>query len=78
MAINNMQSIVQMRKNRVALERQALSIFRVLLKAERKRKAPGLSRLSAKTRDDQSRRVKVLETQISQIRREIRKIRSMS
>lgn len=70
----NMQSIVQVRRERVALERQALVLFRALLKSERGRTGPGAVAMSPAGRAVMARRVKTIETEILKIRRAIRKL----
>lgn len=70
----NMKSLVRVRKERVALERQACTLFRALLKAERGRSGPSAPLLRPKGREVIARRVKVIESEIRKIRRQIRKI----
>lgn len=74
MATVNMKSLKQMRRERVSLERQTISLFRMLLKSERGRAGPGVRLLPPRERDAMARRVKVLDTEIRKLRREIRKI----
>ncbi|MHB1512056.1 hypothetical protein [Acidiferrobacter sp.] len=69
-------SLVESRKARVLLEAKAVILFRTLLKLERGRKTHTL--LSPRMQEKTASRIKTIDSQIAQIRREIRKIRSMS
>lgn len=74
MAINTMRPIVQVRKDRVALERQAMTLFRTLLKAERGRAGLGAIAMSPAGRAVMARRVRTIDSEIQKIRRTIRKM----
>ncbi len=74
MGITGMQSIVKMRKERVALERQALMLFRQLLKSERGRSGHGARAMSPAGRDAMSRRVRTIDGEILKIRKAIRRL----
>lgn len=68
------RSLKQAQRDRAMLERQAISLFRRLLKSERGRAGPGAALLSLRERDVIARRVKTIETEILKIRRQIRRI----
>ena len=67
-------SLKQARKERVVMERQALTLFRALLKSERGRSGPSAHLTSPKDRAATARRVKTVEAEILKIRRQIRRI----
>jgi hypothetical protein len=71
-----MQSLVKARRDRAGLERQALALFRVLLKAERGRTGLGPRLLSPRDREAMARRVKTIESEILKLRRALRRIRA--
>jgi predicted hotdog family 3-hydroxylacyl-ACP dehydratase len=70
----SMQSIKQARRERVMLERQAIALFRSLLKSERNRAGLGAHLLSPREREAMARRVKTIEGEILKLRRQIRKL----
>ena len=70
----SMRSIKQAHRERAALERQAVALFRSLLKSERNRAGAGARLLSPRERDVMARRVRVIESEILKIRRQIRRI----
>ncbi len=74
MATVTMMSLKQARRERVALERQAISLFRMLLKSERGRSGPGAHLMPPKEREAVARRVKTVDAEIRKIRKAIRKI----
>ncbi|MDA8191917.1 MAG: hypothetical protein M0Z68_10755 [Gammaproteobacteria bacterium] len=70
----NLRSIKQAQRERAALERQAVALFRVLMKSERNRAGLGARLLSPRERDAMARRVKTIEGEILKLRRQIRKL----
>jgi uncharacterized protein involved in exopolysaccharide biosynthesis len=70
----SMRSIKQAQRERAALERQAVALFRSLLKSERNRAGAGARLLSPREREAMGRRVKTIEGEILKLRRQIRKI----
>ena len=68
------RSIKQAQRERAALERQAVALFRVLMKSERNRAGLGARLLSPRERDAMARRVKTIEGEILKLRRQIRKL----
>ncbi|MDA8119750.1 MAG: hypothetical protein M0Z85_06815 [Gammaproteobacteria bacterium] len=70
----SMRSIKQAQRERAALERQAVALFRSLLKSERNRAGAGARLLSPRDREAMARRVKTVETEILKLRRQIRKL----
>jgi hypothetical protein len=70
----NMKNLKHMRRERVAMERQAATLFRALLKSERGRSGPSAHLTSPKEREAVARRVRVIESEILKIRRALRKI----
>lgn len=72
----NLQSLTDSRKTRIRLEAQALMLFKMLLKLERGRRVQTLAPL--RRQHQNALRIKTIESQISKIRRELRKIRSVS
>ncbi len=73
-AIVNMKSLKQDRQDRAAMERQAASLFRRLLKSERGCAGPGAHLTPPGEREAMARRVKAIEAEILKIRRQIRRI----
>ena len=67
----NMVSLKQARKERVAMERQACTLFRALLKAERGRNG---SLVPPRERRARAQRVAVIDAEIRKVRRALRKI----
>ena len=70
----NMRSLKHAQRERAALERQALTLFRSLLRSERGRAGAGARLLSPREREAVGRRVRTIETEILKLRRQIRKI----
>ncbi len=56
------------------MERQALTLFRALLKSERGRSGPSAHLTSPKDRAATAQRVRTIETEILKLRRQIRKL----
>jgi hypothetical protein len=71
MATVNMMSLKQVRRERIALERQASTLFRALLKAERGRSGP---LMPPRERQALAKRVTVIDGEIRKIRRALRKL----
>jgi hypothetical protein len=69
-----MMSLKQARRERVVLERQAISLFRMLLKSERGRSGSGAHLMPPKEREAVARRVDVIDGEIRKLRRAVRKI----
>ena len=70
----NMKNLKQMRRERAAMERQALRLFRALLKSERGRSGASAHLMPPREREAIARRVRVIESEILKIRRALRKI----
>ena len=67
----NMTNLKHLRRERVVMERQALTLFRALLKAERGRSGP---LMPPRERQALAKRVAVIDGEIRKIRRAIRKL----
>lgn len=70
----NMRSLKHAQRERATLERQALTLFRSLLRSERGRAGLGAHLLSPREREAMAKRVKTIETEILKLRRQIRKL----
>ena len=70
----NMRSLKHAQRERATLERQALTLFRSLLRSERGRAGLGAHLLSPREREAMAKRVKTVETEILKLRRQIRKL----
>ena len=70
----NMKNLKQMRRERAAMERQALTLFRALLKSERGRSGASAHLMSPKCRAATARRIKTIESEILKLRRAIRRV----
>lgn len=67
----SMKSLKQARRERVVMERQAISLFRMLLRSERGRSGP---LMSPREKQALAKRVTVIDGEIRKIRRALRKI----